>query len=71
MSKHIFIAAHARSGSTYLCQILSLFDDLKVYYELFHYNLASIENYWADEYGKVSSFLEGKIGRPALRNDYV
>lgn len=71
LRKHIFIGAHARSGSTYLCNTLSLFDNLKVYLELFHYDLRSIESYLGAERKEVKALIESLAGHSPLRSDYI
>lgn len=71
MNKHIFIGAHARSGSTLLCQLLSHFHDLKVFYELFHFELDSIKGCLEEDYDGVTNHIQGVIGRVPVRNDFV
>ncbi len=55
---HIFIAAHARSGSTYLCQLLNCFSKLKVYYEIFHSDINIIKSHLHGDYPLVNQAMQ-------------
>lgn len=71
MRKQIFIAAHARSGSTYLCQLLSCFKDIKVYLEIFHYSLDQIASYLGDDSRVLLNFSDGSLSKQDVRNNLV
>ena len=43
--KYLFIAGHARSGSTYFCSLMSNIFGLRVFKELFHFNLDVIKKH--------------------------
>lgn len=52
------IAAHARSGSTYLCQLIDNIVDINVYLEIFHFKLDIIKTHLDDHYDLVAKELD-------------
>ncbi len=54
---YIFIGAHARSGSTFLCKLLNQINEIKVYYEIFHFHQSVIEQHLFGDYQEIASQL--------------
>jgi LPS sulfotransferase NodH len=52
---YIFIGAHARSGSTYLCKLLEQVQEFRVYYEIFHFNMEVIEYHLHGDFQKIAA----------------
>jgi len=57
MSNNIFIAAHARSGSTFLCQLMQQISEIKVYYEIFHFHHSEIMQHLHGDYPDIARQL--------------
>jgi len=55
---YILIAAHARSGSTYLCRLLEQIRQIKVYFEIFHFQLDVIEQHLKGDYRRIAEILD-------------
>jgi len=70
-SKTILIAAHARSGSTYLCHLLRNIVGIKVYLELFHFHLQQIEEHLDGDYSAVAEAMSLTGDSSEMRSQLV
>lgn len=69
MNRKFVVIAHARSGSTLLCQKLDTLTNARVYLEIFHQNMPVIEHHLGDSKAQVLehySPLEGQVLRQKL-----
>lgn len=53
MQPSIFIAGFPRSGSTFLCSLLRGFDGLRVYQEIFHFDIKVIEDHLFGDFPEI------------------
>jgi LPS sulfotransferase NodH len=70
---HIFIGAHARSGSTYLCRLLGQIAAIKAYREVFHQRHGMIKRHLEGDYARVAHRLRlsevGEVAREQIAGD--
>jgi LPS sulfotransferase NodH len=71
MSNHLLIAAHPRSGSTYLCHLLGQFEQTEVLLEIFHTNPNVIKQHLKEAYPKVIQKLGLSGSDESIRNEII
>jgi LPS sulfotransferase NodH len=71
MSNHLLIAAHPRSGSTYLCHLLGQFEQTEVLLEIFHTNPNVIKQHLKEAYPKVIKKLGLSGSDESIRNEII
>jgi hypothetical protein len=57
MTKPILIAGHARSGTTYVCQLLGCCNGIKPYLEIFHYDVEQIKRYFGSDWLEIQRYM--------------
>ena len=71
MPKQILIAAHARSGSTFLCRLLKEMPEFQVYLEIFHFHLSVIQQHLHGDYETLKDQLGLSNDESSARTEIV
>ncbi len=71
MCNHLLIAAHPRSGSTYLCHLLGQFEQTEVLLEIFHTNPNVIKQHLKEAYPKVIQKLGLSVSDESIRDEII
>ena len=71
MCNQLLIAAHPRSGSTYLCRILGQFEQTEVFLEIFHTNPDVMKQHLKGAYPKVIQKLGLSGNDEFIRNEII
>lgn len=73
MANYAYIGTYARSGSTFLCQLLKNFQEFQVFHEIFHFHLSAITSYLPDIFPDLKIRLglpeDEALAREALCSD--
>jgi len=67
----IFIAAHARSGSTFLCRLMEKIKEVRVYLEIFHYHYDIIDYHLQGDLSVISEKMSLPADKKKARSELV